>query len=102
LDLLPTEGENKYKVKMMQRASNRGPGDPGSSSSSSSGSIAIGNNEDGSSRSPSRSRSPSLIVRTGGSVHRHKRRDLPWGIRIVQKLSDWWFPNSSSVNRDFW
>lgn len=47
-----------------------------------------------------RSRSPSVIVRTGGSVFRH-RRDLPWGIRLIQKCSDW-FCSGRQIDRDFW
>lgn len=44
--------------------------------------------------------SPEMIVRTGGVVHRH-RRDLPWGIRLIQKFSDHLCP-TPSVNRDLW
>ncbi|XP_021963727.1 glucose-6-phosphate exchanger SLC37A2 isoform X2 [Folsomia candida] len=91
------------------RAGAESPGGSSSSSSSSSstsshhrnnggGLLALGND---SNQTSTRSRSPSIIVRTGGSVHRHRRRDLPWGIRIIQKVSDWWFPNLR-VNRDTW
>jgi hypothetical protein len=83
---------------MMQRASGRAFGDSESSSSSSSGSVR--GNEDAGDVSPPRSRSPSIIVRTGVSVHRHKRRDLPWGVRLIQKFTDWWYPNRT-FNRDF-
>lgn len=90
---------------------------PSSSSSSSSGSTDNlvkgdrgGNDNDNlstmnlagsASGQSTRSRSPSIIVRTGASVHHHRRRDLPWGIRLIQKISDSCFPNLR-VNRDLW
>jgi len=70
--------------------------------SSSSGSlIDSGGNDSLSELSPNRSRTPSIIIRTGGTVHRHKIRDLPWGIRLLQKLTEWWCP-TYVVNRDTW
>lgn len=91
---------------MMQRARAfgvaRDDSSHGSSSSSPNGSMmdGTGGNDNLSSSSDLRSRSPSVIVRTGGTVFR-KRRDLPWGIRLIQKCSDWWCA-PGAVNRDFW
>jgi len=46
-------------------------------------------------------RSPSIIIRTGVAPVLRRKRDLPWGIRLIQKVSDSCFP-FLSVNRDFW
>ncbi|ODM99600.1 Sugar phosphate exchanger 2 [Orchesella cincta] len=77
----------------------------GSSSGSSSpnGSMldSAGVNDNASCNTEVRSRSPSVIVRTGGSVFRH-RRDLPWGIRLIQKFSDWWGGSPNAADREFW
>lgn len=73
------------------------------SSVSSAGSINNSGN-DYSSRHPpegGRSRSPSIIVRTAGTVMRH-RRDLPWGIRLIQKLSDWFSITISPRRKELW
>jgi len=47
-----------------------------------------------------RSNSPTSIYRTAGVIMRH-RRDLPWGIRLTQKFSDWCCPLPQE-SRDFW
>lgn len=48
-----------------------------------------------------RPRSPSLVVRMTGTVMRNKR-DIAWGIRLIQKVSDWCLIRPSQETRDIW
>jgi hypothetical protein len=81
------------------RAPVRSSGGELDSSVSSAGSLGNSANDYIAQSPRGRSRSPSMIVRTAGTVLRH-RRDLPWGIRLVQKVSDWFAIDISPPRRE--